>query len=38
MSAWQGSTPKRSEAACFLKKSAKIIDFRVDETGVYEYN
>ena len=28
----------RVRAAFFQKKTVKIIDFRVDETGVYEYN
>ena len=28
----------RVRAAFFPKKTAKIIDFRVDEMGVYEYN
>lgn len=33
-----GRPENRFRAAFFPKKTAKIIDFRVDETGVYEYN
>ena len=33
-----GRPENRVRAAFFPKKTAKIIDFRVDEMGVYEYN
>ena len=34
----QRQTGKPRQSGIFPEKTAKIIDFRVDETGVYEYN
>ena len=34
----QRQTGKPRQSGIFPEKTAKIIDFRVDEMGVYEYN